>query len=212
MRRLIGIGLATAAAFAVVMSASARSSPQTKGAEPPPEAPAPPLPTQIKCIGKVCGGAGGTLQCGSPLNQNGRYVYRVIPGTNVSVDSVEIGTDINNLALYTSICAPPGWFIQSIDPIARAHGAFTAHGSIGTISSQCQFIIKWQGAANPQSSAFELGFQVLNSAPHDVSWHSLSGGGVDRTSNWSFPVGKGTGPVHGPLEADPPPPPPPPDD
>jgi hypothetical protein len=197
MRKLIGIGFALSAAIAVVMSASAGSPAQPKGAPP-----APPLPTQVKCIGKVCGGAGGTLNCAPPtFSQAGRYVYRVIPGTLVMVDAVEIGTDVGNVNQYLNICAPAGWTL-TIQPIQRQHDPFTPHGTVTGSFQQCQFVMRWQGPA--QSSPFELGFKMLNATPHDVDWMTLIGGGAttDRVANWTFPLGLGTGPVHGPFPGD----------
>jgi len=143
--------------------------------------------TRVKCLGLVCGGTGGS--CGTA------YAYRVIPGTNASITQVDIGTHDTDITRYTNICGPTGWSISGIFSVSRTHDLTpTAHGSTTTSSGTCSDVVRFTGPA--MTTTFDIGFDHPWTY-HDVNWKTAT----DNTqTSWTFPVGQGVGPVHGPLE------------
>jgi hypothetical protein len=213
MKKPIGIVFAFATVITVVVSASASSPAESK--REPVLAAQTTFNTTIGCVGKVCGGPGGTLNCSNPPGgSGGRYVYQVIPKDMTTyVDTVEIGTDIFDnppfFNLYANRCMPSGWNLVAINAIPRTHDIpFTQHGTVTSNFSQCQYLMVWTGPQ--QNMPFELGFQIPNAQPHDVNWKSLLMNNLTGLTAWGFKVGLGKGPVHGPFPQPPPPPPPPP--
>jgi hypothetical protein len=139
--------------------------------------------TTVRCIGTICGRSGGT--CGT------MYAYRVKAGST-PISQVDIGTHAADSGQYQNVCAPPGW-IHSIVAVARPHDpAPTAHGVVTGKSGNCTHVIRFSGPA--LSGTFDLGFD-LNWDFHDVNWKTSDG----RQAGWTFPLGDGSGPVHGPL-------------
>jgi hypothetical protein len=154
------------------------------------------LGARIKCNGTICGGTGGMA--------NRHYVYEVIPiNASNPVDTVEIGTDMSNTNFYSQFVLPTGWTLVGTFAIPRAHDIpFTAHGNVTASGGQCTHILRFQGPQ--QTASFEIGFNVLDAIPHDVSWKALDNAGATSrgTSSYSFALGLGRGPVHGPISED----------
>lgn len=140
--------------------------------------------TRIVCVGTIGGGNGGNAPCGGR-----QYAYNVKPGG--AITKVEIGTENPNLSAYQNLCMPAGWSLNIVE-VRRKHDPYTPHGVLTGSDGKCDYLMRFKGPA--LSTNFSLGFN-MNWDPHDVNWKTSDG----RSAAWSFPVGTGPGPVHGPA-------------
>ena len=155
--------------------------------------PPPPLQVvKIECDGNIancCSGSGP---------RNFYYRIKVPSGGAVAVDRVDIGTDDGNVAHYSNLIAPTGW-TASIVSVTKPHDSdCTVHGVTTGSNGNCTLLMRFsKGTGAAQTSNFDIGFDYVGEAGHDVDWlASLTNS--SNSADWTKAVGLGQGPVHGP--------------
>jgi hypothetical protein len=143
----------------------------------------------VYCQGTECGGDGDT-----------QYQYRIEDHSETLTDFY-VATDDPQETNYANVHLPTGWsFSVEADtyPINHEPGR-TNHESIATFNGNAgRWAIHFSGPP-VAGGVVIVGFD--HSAPsHDVGWRVVDLGGASTvTEDWSFPVGRGVGPLHGPA-------------
>ncbi|MFH1419447.1 MAG: hypothetical protein ABII12_14320 [Planctomycetota bacterium] len=157
------------------------------------------VPYEIGCDGGECGGSGATL-CGYR-----DYAYPVADVDGRLTD-VYIGTDDPHVADYADVCAPGGWtFAIESAGFGNHEPGKTDHGLFSTYTgNDGHWVIHFSddtpgdgvlGTGLP--GAFTFGFNHTRPS-HDVGWQATGSNG-SAEEDWTYPVGLGVGPVHGPA-------------
>lgn len=161
----------------------------------------------VKCKGKACGESGkpdGGFN--EDINLTYSYAYEVVVldeefdwfrvgvGANASITNIKAYYFNNENKMWLASTNFTGQ-IRNNDH-ESTHDPMTAHGNTTNSNGSTSTCVVWSGSN--RSGSFWFVFNSPNS-PMDVGWMVELDETPKDQENWAQPVGKGEGPVHGPV-------------